>query len=62
MHPRERVLNLIALHQERGEPIPLDLLAEADRLGLSVSICDEPLTTTDFDEGEETNVKQIEDL
>lgn len=60
MHPRERVLELIVLHQQRGEPIPLDLLARADALGLSLHICDQPLTQ-DFDEGDYTNVKN-EDL
>jgi len=60
MHPRERVLELVTLYQRRGEPIPLDLLARADELGLSLHICDQPLTY-DFDKGDNANVK-TEDL
>jgi len=45
MHPHERLLGMARLLQMRGEPIPLDMLAEADRLGLSLQLFDEPSTT-----------------
>ena len=48
MHPREMLLGMVRLYQQRGEPIPIDVLAEADRLGLSVAQFDQPtLITTD---------------
>lgn len=37
MHPREKVKNLIIYHHIRGEPIPPDTLALAERWGVSVS-------------------------
>ena len=53
MHPKERVLNLVSLYRARGEPIPLDLLAQADELGLSVSELDEPtITDNETEEGD----------
>ena len=53
MHPKERVLNLVSLYRQKGEPIPLDLLAQADELGLSVEELDEPITNNpDIDEGD----------
>ena len=42
MHPRERLLGIGKLYLSRGEPIPLDLLAEADSLGLSLLDFDQP--------------------
>ena len=36
MDPRERLLGMGKMYLKRGEPIPLDLLAEADELGLSL--------------------------
>jgi hypothetical protein len=45
MHPRERLLGMARLLQIRGEPIPLDMLAEAERLGLSLQLFDEPTTS-----------------
>ena len=51
MHPRERVLGMARYYIERGEPIPLDLLVEADELGMSLTLLDLPAThTTDTDE------------
>tara|TARA_B100000768_G_scaffold65777_1_gene63224 strand:- start:29 stop:238 length:210 start_codon:yes stop_codon:yes gene_type:complete len=44
MHPRERVLGVALLKKNKGEPIPLDLLAELDKYGLDVSeFVDSPL-------------------
>ena len=31
MHPIERLLGLAQLYRQRGDPIPLDLLAQADQ-------------------------------
>jgi hypothetical protein len=46
MHPRERVLGVALLKKNKGEPIPLDLLAELDKYGLDVSeFVDLPLST-----------------
>ena len=36
MHPREKVLQKVELLKQRGELIPLDVLAEADRWGLLI--------------------------
>lgn len=54
MHPRERVLGVALLKKNKGEPIPLDLLAELDKYGLDVSEfvdlplpTDQPLISTD---------------
>lgn len=54
MHPRERVLGVALLKKNKGEPIPLDLLAELDKYGLDVSEfvdlplpTDQPFITTD---------------
>ncbi len=54
MHPRERVLGVALLKKNKGEPIPLDLLAELDKYGLDVSefvdlplLTDQPLISTD---------------
>lgn len=58
MHPREMLLGMVRLYQQRGEPIPIDVLAEADRLGLSVTQFDQPLhNTTDANlrEGDNSN-------
>jgi len=37
MHLRERVLGLARRHLNKGEPIPADLLAQADSLGILLS-------------------------
>jgi hypothetical protein len=62
MHPRERILEMGKLCLERGEPIPLDLLAEASELGLSLSDFDEP-TFTETQEGDDNygiNIKETD--
>lgn len=46
MHLREKVLGLARLHLRRGQPIPADLLAEADSLGLLLTALDQPANTT----------------
>ena len=40
----EAVLGLAMTLKERGEPLPLDLLARADELGVSVEHLDQPKT------------------
>lgn len=60
MHPQERLLGMARLLQLRGEPIPLDMLAEAERLGLSLQLFDEPTTSqndANLQEGEFLNGK-----
>ena len=47
MHPRERLLGMAKLLQLRGQPLPLDMLAEAERLGLSLQLFDEPTNTNE---------------
>lgn len=54
MTTKERLLGIARQLQLRGEPIPIDMLAEAERYGLSLSIFDEPTFTLN-DEGEITN-------
>jgi len=59
MHPRERLLGLAQLYRQRGEPVPLDILVEAEQLGLSLQVFDEPIQPNanmhqgDFDNGKE---------
>ena len=36
------VLRRAARYHKKGEPLPLDLLVEADELGISVSLIDQP--------------------
>ena len=50
----ERLLEIARQLQLRGEPIPTDILAEAERYGLELSIFNEP-TNKINDEGEITN-------
>lgn len=38
MHPRERILQTAGHYKSRGLPIPTDVLAEADRLGLIFNV------------------------
>ena len=42
MHPIEELLGLAHLYRQRGERIPLHLLAQADQLGLSLELLNEP--------------------
>lgn len=37
MHPREKVLEQARLYHLKGEPLPVDLLAHADALGIFIS-------------------------
>lgn len=52
MHPRERLLGMARLLRERGEPIPLDMMVEADLMGLSLTVFDQPRTPTADMEGD----------
>jgi hypothetical protein len=45
MHPRERVLGLARLAVEAGEPIPVDVIAEAEALGIYASALGQPSTS-----------------
>jgi len=42
MNPREKLLGIGKLYLMRGEPIPIDILVQADELGLSVEDFGEP--------------------
>lgn len=44
MHPRERVLELAKRLRQRDKPIPTDLAAQAELLGLFVSELEEKAT------------------
>ena len=57
MHPRERLLGLARLLQERGEPIPLDMLAQAEELGLVLDTLEEQQTPANSQEGDILNGK-----
>lgn len=49
MTSREMLLGRARLYQERGEPIPVDMMAEAERLGLSLSLFGQPTNTEQID-------------
>jgi len=42
MHPRVRLLGIAKILHARGEPIPLDILVQADELGLSLAQFQQP--------------------
>ena len=54
MNPRVKLLGMAKLLQLRGEPIPLDMLAQADELGLSLARFDQPQQHLDH-EGEDAH-------
>lgn len=54
MTTEERLLGIARQLQIRGEPIPADILAEAERYGLSLSIFNEPTNKVN-EEGEVVN-------
>lgn len=60
MNPREKILGMGKLYLMRGEPIPLDLLAEAERLGLSLIMFEQPLLKNPEKEGEYFYVSEDE--
>ena len=59
MHPREKVLQKVELLKQRGELIPLDVLAEADRWGLLIDAVGEmPRRNKD---GKQSTKKRLHD-
>ncbi len=52
MHPRERVLGMARFYRKRGQPIPLDLLAEASEMGLILTEFDQPKVENTDHEGD----------
>jgi hypothetical protein len=47
MHPREQLLQKAAYLKRSGQPLPVDVLAEADRLGILLSdFCDQTTKPT----------------
>ena len=57
MDPRERLLGMGKLYLQRGQPIPITLLAEAEALGLSLAEFGLPTTAVDED-GDTTDEKE----
>jgi hypothetical protein len=57
MEPRERILGMGRRYVERGEPIPLTLLAEAEAMGLSLAEFGLPTNAVD-DDGDTTDEKE----
>jgi len=45
VNPCEKLLGMARKLQSQGKPIPLDMLVEAERLGLSLSLLDQPKPT-----------------
>lgn len=56
MDPREQLLGIGKLYQIRGEPIPLTLLVEAEKLGLSLA--EFGLSTNPIDDDGEITFEQ----
>ena len=52
MHPRDTILEMGRLYLLRGEPVPLDILARADQLGLSLADFGEPAINHSDAEGD----------
>ena len=50
---REKLLGMGRYYTDRGFPVPVDLLAEADKYGLSLSDFDQPKVTYDVEQGED---------
>ena len=62
MHPREKVLGKAKWFRLKKQPVPLDLLAEADKLGLSLEILGENTNLIHLKEdGEFEYVNETED-
>lgn len=49
MNPCEKLLGMAKKLQLRGEPIPIDMLAEADELGLCLDEFDQPVHHIDHE-------------
>ena len=62
MHPRERLLEMGKLYLNRGEPIPVDVLAEAEEWGILLSDFDQPTQTIDHegDDNYGSNIKETD--
>jgi len=54
VNPRVKLLGMAKLLQQRGLPIPLDMLVQADELGLSLARFDQPQQHLDH-EGEDAH-------
>ena len=55
MHPREYLLGKAKLLLKRGEPIPLDMLAQAEELGLVLDSLEDNEQNANYQEGEFLN-------
>lgn len=57
MHPREKVLEQARLYHLKGEPLPVDLLAHADVLGILISsLAPPPRNKLKADKSKETKL------
>ena len=61
MHPREKLLGMVELYRKRNQPIPVDLLAQADALGLVLAGLEDP-QQSETTEGEFQNDYEEDDL
>ena len=50
---REKLLGMGRYYTDRGLPVPVDLLAEADKYGLSLADFDQPTLTHDDLQGDD---------
>jgi hypothetical protein len=55
LHPREYLLGKAKLLLQRGEPIPLDMLAEAEQLGLVLDTLEDQQHNANSQEGDILN-------
>ena len=61
MNPRERLLGMGKLYLMRGEPIPLDILVEAEAHGLLLEDFGEPLNLGEGEKNDsEANLRHSE--
>ena len=63
MHPREKLLGMVELYRKRNQPIPVDLLAQADALGLVLAGLEDPqqpeTTEGEFHDYEEDDLPDV---
>ncbi len=59
---REKLLGMGRYYQERGLPVPVDLLTEAELFGIDLSCFDQPTQTIDHegDDNYGSNIKETD--
>ena len=53
MHPREQLLQLAKFYRLRDLAVPADVLAQAERYGLDLTLFDQPQQKPPIQEGDE---------